>query len=70
MRAVTDANDVRRAMNETRVMDDRDYEGQQEASRMYEELRTLDDRTLSAMAGYRSSRPVMIAEIIAQWMSR
>ena len=42
MRDLTDANDVRRALDTRRVMHDRDEEASSRASARYEELRLLD----------------------------
>lgn len=64
MRELTDAGDVRRAMDTRRVMHNRDDDRTTRASALYEELRLLDDATLASLAGFVASRVVMIADII------
>jgi len=68
MRELTDAGDVRRAIDTRRVMHDRDLDYESRASALYEELRTLstDDLRIRSMNAAGSSRVVMIAEIVAR----
>ena len=78
MRALTDVGDVRRALEQRRVMHDRDEEAAERASALYEELRTLSGADLAVRAGAESTaiatgmaRAVLIADIIeketSQW---
>lgn len=74
MRELTDAGDVRRALDTRRVMHDRDLELEVRRSELYEELRKLSTAELVARAYVLSrhvqvARAALIADIIDRELS-
>jgi hypothetical protein len=71
MRALTDVGDVRRALEQRRVMHDRDEEAAGRASALYEELRLLsNDELVGRLAAFSGSPGLARAGLIAEIIER